>query len=503
MDLSKLSDEELRRMAGRQETAQRSVRDLSDDELRALAQPSAEQPAPDAPWYAKLGGAADDIVRLAANAVTLGGADRFAGYMSGSGQKAEEAKTKEASDRAGWAGTVAEIGGAMLPAGAAVGLGGAAARYAAPSIAANANLALRTAGLAGVGAGLGAAEAGIKGNDVGMGALIGGAAGGVGSLAGEAISKGIGKVAGAFNKQPKVPTIDELNAAKNAAYQAADNAGVIFTPNAVNRVKGDIVSSLTKIGYDPALQPGAAPVVRRLLDLDGQNVTFTGLDTLRKVANNGYIPGNKSNNAAVSSIVRAIDDMTTNPRAADVLTGDATTAGKIIKNARDLAARSAKAEQVEYAVKSAANRAASTGSGGNADNATRQNIRKMLERGRGFTADEKAAMQQVIEGTTGQNALRLAGKLSPQGNGLMLALQAGAAGASGGMTVPLAVAGGAAKWAADRGTRTSVDELSRIIRAGGSRAATQAPPNAVQRLAQSEKDRLMRLIMSGGLVSAN
>jgi hypothetical protein len=39
MDLSKLSDEELRRMAGRQEIAQRSVRDLSDDELRALAQP--------------------------------------------------------------------------------------------------------------------------------------------------------------------------------------------------------------------------------------------------------------------------------------------------------------------------------------------------------------------------------------------------------------------------------------------------------------------------------
>jgi hypothetical protein len=39
MDLSKLSDEELRRMAGRQETTQRSVRDLSDDELRALAQP--------------------------------------------------------------------------------------------------------------------------------------------------------------------------------------------------------------------------------------------------------------------------------------------------------------------------------------------------------------------------------------------------------------------------------------------------------------------------------
>jgi hypothetical protein len=338
---------------------------------------------------------------------------------------------------------------------------------------------------------------------VATGALIGGAAGGAGALAGEAISKGIGKVAGAFNKQPKIPTIDELNAAKNAAYQAADNAGVIFTPNAVNRVKGEVVSSLTKLGYDPALQPGAAAVVNRLSGLEGQNVTFTGLDTLRKVASNGYIPGNKSNNKAVSEIVKAIDNVTTSPRAGDVLTGNADAAGKIIKQARELAQRSAKAEQLDYAVQSAANRAASSGSGGNVDNATRQNIRKMLERGRGFSPDERAAMQQVIDGTSGQNALRLAGKLSPQGNGLMLALQAGAAGASGGATVPLAMAGGAAKWAADRGTQNSVDELSRIIRAGGSRSQAFAPPNTVQRLAQSEKDRLMRLIMSGGLVAAN
>ena len=391
----------------------------------------------------------------------------------------------------------------MIPAGAAVGAGAAAARAIAPNVAANAGLALRTAGLAGVGAGLGGAEAGIRGEDALTGAAFGGLAGGAGSLAGEAISKGIGKAAGAFNKQPKIPDIAELNAAKSAAYKAADDAGVIFTPNAVDRVKQRVISSLTNMGYDPALQPGAAAAVRRLEDLSGQNVTFTGLDTLRKVASNGYVPGNKSNNKAITEIVKAIDDLTTSPKASDVLAGDAASAGRAISEARSLAQRAAKAEQLDYAVTSAANRAASTGSGGNVDNATRQNIRRMLEKGRSFTPDEQAAAQQVIEGTTGQNALRLAGKLSPQGNGLMLALQAGAAGASGGATIPLAMAGGAAKWAADRGTMNSVDELSRIIRAGGSRAATQAPPNAVQRLAQSEKDRLMRLIMSGGLVAAN
>ena len=468
----------------------------------APEQPQAQPPASDAPWYAKLGSAADDIVRLAANAATLGAADKFAAYMSGAGEQAERARTQGAADRAGWAGTVAEIGGAMLPAGAAVGAGAAAARAIAPNVAANAGLALRTAGLAGVGAGLGGAEAAVRGEDALTGAAIGGAAGGVGALAGEAISRGIGKAAGAFNKQPKIPDIAELNTAKSAAYKAADDAGIIFTPSASDRVRQSVVRSLTDIGYDPALQPGATPAVRRLLDLEGKNITFTGLDTVRKIASNGYIPGNKSNNKAVSEIIRAIDDVTANPRASDVLTGNATEAGKAISEARSLAHRAAKAEQLEYAVQSAKNRAGTSGSGGNVDNATAQNIRKMLERGRGFTPDEKAVMQQIVTRTPGQDALRLVGKLSPSGSGLMAALGVGATAVNPAMAIPAGIGIGA-KMLSDRGTSSAVDELSRIIRAGGSRAATQAPPNAVQRLAQSEKERLMRLIMSGGLVAAN
>lgn len=473
---------------------------VSGDQMRANAAAYAQEQRP---WYAKLGGAADDMARVFANAVTLGAADRVAGYMGGAGAAAERDKTKAASDRAGWAGTAAEVAGSILPAGAAAKLGVAGVRAVAPTVAANAGLGLRTLGLAGVGAGVGATEAAIKDENALTGAGLGAASGALGSVAGEVISRGLGKAAGAFNKQPKIPSIDEINTAKTAAYKAADDAGVIFTPSAVDRVKERVIASLSNMGYDPALQPGASVAVKRIEDLAGQNVTFTGLDTLRKVASNGYVPGNKSNNKAVSEIVKAIDDLTANPQAADVLTGNAKDAAKAIVEARALAQTAAKAEQLDYAVQSAINRAASTGSGGNSDNAIRQNVRRLMEKGRSFTPDEQAAMQQVVAGTPAQNALRLAGKLSPSGNGLMLGLQAAAAGSTGGASLPLAVGGGAAKWAADRATQNSVDELSRIIRAGGSRAATQAPPNAVQRLAQSEKDRLMRLIMSGGLVAAN
>ncbi len=59
--------------------------------------------------------------------------------------------------------------------------------------------------------------------------------------------------------------------------------------------------------------------------------------------------------------------------------------------------------------------------------------------------------------------------------------------------------GQAAKMAADRMTQNNMRELIHIIRAGGSRAATQAPPNVAQRAIQAGRDDFIRAIMAGGL----
>ncbi|WP_455296462.1 hypothetical protein [Brucella pituitosa] len=289
------------------------------------------------------------------------------------------------------------------------------------------------------------------------GSIIGGAAG----AATGALSRAM-----AGKSQVSAPSVDDLRAAGNAAYQQADQAGVIFTPNAVNRLNTQITDKLTNLGYDPALQPGAAAVVRRLGDLQGQNVTLSGLDTLRKVASNGFIPGNKSNNKAVSQIVEAIDDIVTNPSTNDILTGNAQAASSALKQAREMWSRLSKAERVSGAISRAELRAASTGSGGNVDNAIRQNLRRILENPRGFTQAEQDALRKVVTGTKGQNALRLAGKLSPQGNGLMAAL-----GIGGTMVNPLigvaSLGGMGAKSAADALTRGNVGALDSIIRSGG------------------------------------
>lgn len=298
---------------------------------------------------------------------------------------------------------------------------------------------------------------------LGAGAITGGA---FGTLAGSLASRA---------NRVAAPSVDDLRAAGQAAYQQADNAGVIFTPEAVNRLKMDVGKRLVDIGYDPALQPGAAAVVKRIDDLAGQNVTFTGLDTLRKVASNGYVPGNKSNNKAVSSIVNAIDDLIKSPKPSEVLTGDTKLASDAITQGREIWSRLSKNERVADAIERAELRAASTGSGGNVDNAIRQNLRRLLENPRGFTDAEIAALRKVVEGTATQNALRLAGKLSPSGNGLMAAL--GIGGTMINPAVGVASLGGmGAKAIADGMTKANTGALSSLIRSGGKPAQQAVTP---------------------------
>lgn len=351
------------------------------------------------------------------------------------------------------------------------------------------------------GAGYGGLAALGNDTDLAEGLALGGLGGLGGNAVGEFATGAVSKIASLFGAKPKIPTIDDLTAAKKAAYDQADQAGVAFSPVAVDRINKSVTTALTDMGFDPAIQPGAAAALKRIQDLAGQNVTLKGLDTIRKVASNGYIPGNKANNRAIGLIIDSIDEVVDNPQAADVLMGNAQAGGGALKEARGLASRTAKIERVEDAVSRADLRAASTGSGGNADNATRQNLRRLLEKPRGFTPDERDALEAVVRGTGGQNALRLAGKLSPSGNGLMAAL-----GVGGAMVNPMigvaSLAGMGSKAVADRMTQANVKKLTEIIAAGGSRAATQAPKNSLQRLTESKREAIARFLAQLGAVSA-
>lgn len=291
----------------------------------------------------------------------------------------------------------------------------------------------------------------------GTGALAGGA---TGALARIGAGKAVDEV---------IPSGDQLKDLGRQAYKAVDDAGVIVKPEGLQRLSGTIKNDLAEFGYHPQLQPRIAPVLQELDRMSQGNATFTGVDTLRKIASSAGSSLDPSEKAIASRIISHIDDYMTGIGPDDILAGNADQAAKSIGQARDYWSRGKKLDLVDQALNSAELRTAATGSGGNIDNATRQRVASLLldkKKSRGFTGEERAVLEALVRGTPTQNALRLAGKLSPSGNGLMAAL-----GIGGTMVNPMvglaSIGGMGAKSAADAMTRNQAAVAQALIRAGG------------------------------------
>lgn len=452
-----------------------------------------EQPS-DQPWYVDAAQAADDMVRLAANGMTFGYADKLAGALGGEGTGAERAKSSEAMERAGTAGKVAEIGGAIATPLGLASRGVTLMRPAAQAMPGLSGLLART-GLMGIeGAGYGALTAAGNDEDIASGAGYGALGGAAGNAAGEALSAGVSKIAGALNRKPAVMSMDELRSAKDAAYKAVDDAGVTFPASSFDDLVRGMTDEMQAANLSPMRHPKAASMMEDIQNFGGSSPTLTQLDQLRQtIARDVAGANDPAERFFGQKMIQNIDEFI-----------DASGEGADISKARDLNARLSKSQKVADALYNAEIRTGATGSGGNIDNASRQRVASLLldkRKSRGFTADEKKAMETIATGTKGQNAARLVGKLSPQGNGLMAALGIGGAMTNPALGIP-ALVGIGAKAGADRATRQNIEELMRMIAAGGSRSAITPAKNAVQRFAEAKRDAVARALMGVGAYAA-
>lgn len=271
---------------------------------------------------------------------------------------------------------------------------------------------------------------------------------------------------------------EQLRPAKEAAYKAADDAGVTYSPQAMDRLVSNIRTDLAKARLNTARHPKAASFVADdLAALEGQSPTLTELDQIRQVVSRDVAgAADKAERFMGKRIIRQIDEFTNSAGPQDVVSGDAQAAADLINRARDLNTRYRKVDAVEGAVKSAVRRAGSTGSGGNSDNAIRQNLRRVLEKGNNLTSQEANALEEIVMGGKGQNLLRQLGKLSPSGNGLMAAGNLFSAAALGPLGAVPGVAGIVAKLSADRMTAGKVAALVHLMAEGGTKAAPIARP---------------------------
>lgn len=293
---------------------------------------------------------------------------------------------------------------------------------------------------------------------------------------------------------PNEHLVQQARQAKTAAYQATEQAGVRYSPQAFDGLVNEVGAALAQGGVNQMRHPRAVSMYQDMDKLRGQSPSLTELDQLRQVVARDVAGATDQAERHFGKIMMGkIDEFVDVADPSMVTAGDPQQAAQLIRAAREANQRYRKLETVTNAVTKAERRAASTGSGGNADNQIRQNIRGIMDserKSRGFSSDELGKMDEVVRGTKTQNALRLAGKLSPQGNGLMAALGLGGVMASPAFAGPALLAGAVAKPLAERMTRKKVDAL---IEALAGKSVQTANPR--------RKEALVQMLLGGGAVT--
>lgn len=485
-------------------------------ELSAMTQNPAKAQYDALPGWQKPIVAASDIAQLTADGATFGFGDKavaavrspFTGKSYEEELAAQRGLTQGARNRAGSAGIAAEVTGNLaLPVKAGATLTG---RLGTSAMTGAKGLGARTGLMAAEGAGYGAASAAGHDQDIGTGAAIGLVGGAGGNLLGEGISAGVGKVAGMFNKPVPVPSVDDLKAAGSAAFQRADKAGVIFNKQAVSQLNRNIVDDLKELAFHPSNEPGAMAALNTLRRMQDGNVTMKGLHAVRRMAQNGFIPGNNSNNAAIGKIIDRIDEMidAADPNTVLAATSNPKAAAEAFKEAKKQWHTAKKLETVE---KHARKGGLMANSNILADEvgATKKQLRSLLlndAKSRGFSTAEKKQLERAAGYTGSQRVLHAVSGLMPRdklSTAVHMAAGGPAAFASGGASLPVQAGlmgvGYAAQKANEALAKKSVVELTRLIANGG------IPPaqvqNLMQRLAHSKREALSRTLMALGVYS--
>lgn len=338
-------------------------------------------------------------------------------------------------------------------------------------------------------AGIGAAEGALGGFGAGdsmgeraqgaaFGGAIGGAMGGALGGAGRLAERAFGG-----NAARGIPEIEQLQATKQAAYEAVDNLGAQYSRPSVDRMVAGIRGEAQRMNMNPARHPAAASTMESLEQILGQgDVSLTRLDQTRQVIRRDVAASpDPAESTFGQMMIEQIDDYIQNAGVSDMTAGASGAAASAIMAARSANQRFRKSELVADAIERARLRAGSTGSGGNEENAIRQNLRRLVEPGsrtrRFFDEEETALILRAVEGDTTQNALRLVSRLAPSSGGLTAMLGIGGTAAMPGVAVPAMMAGEGARAGARLRQGALLDDVNRLVRTG-SRTAPPTPASA-------------------------
>lgn len=312
--------------------------------------------------------------------------------------------------------------------------------------------------------GSGAAEEGERLEQGALGAVIGGV---TGAGAKKVIDVGSAGFQRLFNKSVERPTVENLRAARSAAYKAVDDAGEVFDAKEMRTLFNTVKTAINDSGsYVAGVDKQTGAALNLLQSTSNKPVTIGQLDKLRQGLWSRY----NASNGGEPLILEAID-------AIDDMILKRTDTSDLMSAARLAHSRFKKSELLERAFTKAQDQTASTGSGGNVLNKYRQAVTSIInnpKQAKWFEPQEIEAMRNFVHGSFTENQLRRIGKLSPSGNGLMMALNIGAIAVEPVMATAT-VAGAGAKYAADRMVRNGANDLIGMVGGQAPRAAVTVP----------------------------
>lgn len=252
--------------------------------------------------------------------------------------------------------------------------------------------------------------------------------------------------------------IDEQRQIARDAYAPVRADTRIIPQSEVDVLRADLANVMQRERINARLQPGAANILDAIMDETTRPVRIEDVENLRRMTQQNLpmtaTPADQRLTGMMTDQITSYLDNMNDPVADSLRTG------------RQATRRYKAAETVQDATTRAQRRAASTGSGGNEINATRQNVRALLDnprKSRGFTAEERASMEEVVRGTPSGNVARSLSRFAPTSGGLSAMLNVGGAVAAPSVALPIAGATELAKFYGERSTRRSVDNLVNLL----------------------------------------
>ena len=277
-------------------------------------------------------------------------------------------------------------------------------------------------------------------------------------------------------KNQEAPTLKSLKQLKNKAYELVDKSGIKIPQEAID----NMFLIVNRIRQTPSFVSGSKTKNQQELEYsldminnitklkkDGTpefNGTLAGMEEVRKNLIASHARANFD--PRIGSIVDEFDKIVEN-----------FDGGELVSAAREAFKTFKKVEIFDREMTKAVDKTKAAGSGGNTDNQYRQAALRIIngKDAKFFGEKEIEVLRKAANGDVGTDILRLVGKLSPSGNGLMTFLNLAAI-TTDPVFMSASLGGIVGKTGADRARALAMDDIRQYLATGAAPMRDKVSP---------------------------